>query len=110
MQRFVGLFIGILVLIDAFFIAYAVGLNVKRTTIVDPNLPIIAPKAPPAEPSSPTEDSTEGSPLKDVSSKGKPIRSEQSSDVFESTTVPTSNRPAETGPTRNSTQSEGSSK
>jgi hypothetical protein len=135
MQRFVGLFVGILVLIDAFLIAYAVGLNVKRTTIVDPTLPMIAPKAPPATPSSPTEDSTEGSPLKDVSTKGKPIRLDQSSQAVESTTGPTTigptttrptttgptttgpttTRPAEpgpakTGPTKNSEQNEGRSK
>lgn len=48
MQRFLGLFIGLLVLVDAFFIAYAVGINVRKTNIVDPSLPIKAKVIPPA--------------------------------------------------------------
>lgn len=42
MQKFLGLFIGLLVLVDAFFIAYAVGINVRKANIVDASLPIKA--------------------------------------------------------------------
>ncbi|MDZ4834343.1 MAG: hypothetical protein SGJ27_11255 [Candidatus Melainabacteria bacterium] len=42
MQKFASLFIGVLVLIDAFFIAYAIGINVRKTNIIDPTLPVQA--------------------------------------------------------------------
>lgn len=80
MHRFVGLFIGLLVLIDAFFIAYAVGINVRKTTVVDPSLPIKS-KAAPTAPVAPAAPVTPAPTQSSNSEESGPVSSDSSKDA-----------------------------